>query len=149
MIHEYNQDLIIVTKPNMVTFNDIQKDYPQVKVVIQNFADEHQVPLTIIETIAAIVSDKPLWVHFNVDREYLFQKVMIYSCGNDYELIEEFSVPIDTIITQDAQSTIVKRLKLRQFCELCIYYSGNSVLNCAVNPMLIIDDNDQCSHYIE
>jgi hypothetical protein len=147
MIHVYNPELIIVTSSNMMTFREVKNVFPTVKIVIQNFADEHSVPNSIIEAINAIKIDKPIWVNFNVDTEMGFQKVLIYQVYLSYQLIDEFTVSLTDEIDEHEKDRILKRMAIQELCTHCRYNSGSSILHCAVNPQLIMDENKQCREY--
>jgi hypothetical protein len=148
MIQVYSDQLIIVTQKAMVTFSEVKKNYPNVRIVIQNFAQEHSVPKDIIETIKNINSEYPLWVHFNVDREMGIQKVLIYRVYLSYDMIEDISVSLDEVISDYEKQLITNKINLIKYCSHCTFASGSRILNCAVNPYLIVDENNSCSHFV-
>jgi hypothetical protein len=147
MMQVYNERLIIVTDKTMKTYSEVKKKYPLVRTVIQNFALEHSVPSNIIETINGINSEYPLWVNFDVDRDLGIQKVLIYRVYYSYDLIDDISVSLDQVLSDEEKILIANKVNLINYCSKCKYRSGTKALHCAVNPYLIVDENKLCSHY--
>jgi hypothetical protein len=147
MMQVYNERLIIVTDKTMKTYSEVKKEYPQVRTVIQNFALEHSVPSNIIETINGINSEYPLWVNFDVDRDLGMQKVLIYRVYYSYDLIDDISVSLDQVLSEEEKTLIANKINLINYCSKCKFSSESKALHCAVNPYLITDELNHCSHY--
>lgn len=148
MIRVINPEFVIVTDSHMLPFHKIQETYPKVRIVMQNFADEHDVPLNIVETIADIHADLFLWIHYSVNRVTDTQKVLFYNLNKGYELIDEICISLEAQLDIESRTKLVNGLFLKPLCDVCVFYSGSNVLNCSVNPLLGIID-DSCKEFIK